>query len=266
MSTPRDKQSADAFVALARELSAQPSATEAMQRIAFAAVPIVDGASCAGITVRKNDHFKTVAATSDLPGAVEALEYEFGGPCMDAILHESVIHVAELRTETRWADFVAAARGFEVLSVLSYRLYLNREEPMGALNLYASEAHAFDASAVHTGELFAAHAAFALAVVAEHEKVTNLRVALESNRDIGVAIGILMTRYLVTREAAFDLLRSASQHAHRKLRDIAAEVTETGALTSRAPVELPTPLTSNTVPRTRHSPRAGTRSVGGHGL
>ncbi|MDT4915523.1 MAG: hypothetical protein QOH89_223 [Pseudonocardiales bacterium] len=34
----------------------------------------------------------------------------------------------------------------------------------------------------------------------------------------------------VTRDQAFDLLRMASQHTHRKVADIAAHVTETGAL------------------------------------
>ena len=54
--------------------------------------------------------------------------------------------------------------------------------------------------------------------------------ALESSREIGTAIGILMARELCTADQAFDLLRVASQHTHRKLRDIAAHVKETGAL------------------------------------
>jgi hypothetical protein len=39
-----------------------------------------------------------------------------------------------------------------------------------------------------------------------------------------------MTRYGLTRDQAFDLLRIASQHRNRKLSDIATEVAETGAL------------------------------------
>lgn len=58
----------------------------------------------------------------------------------------------------------------------------------------------------------------------------NLRLALESNRRIGTAIGILMAQRRITDDAAFELLRSASQRGHRKLRDIAEDVVLTGAL------------------------------------
>jgi hypothetical protein len=61
-------------------------------------------------------------------------------------------------------------------------------------------------------------------------QVVNLEIALGSNRDIGTAIGILMNSQLVTQDEAFTLLRLASQHSHRKLREIANDVIFTGAL------------------------------------
>lgn len=60
--------------------------------------------------------------------------------------------------------------------------------------------------------------------------VTDLGNAVVSNRQIGTALGILMVNHKITQEQAFDLLRTASQHTHRKIRDIAAEVKETGWL------------------------------------
>ena len=62
------------------------------------------------------------------------------------------------------------------------------------------------------------------------DKAANLERALASNRQIGAAMGILMTRLKLTDEQAFDMLRTASQNRHRKLRDIAEEVTITGEL------------------------------------
>jgi PAS domain-containing protein len=62
------------------------------------------------------------------------------------------------------------------------------------------------------------------------ETVANLRLALASSRRIGTAIGIVMAHRRITDEAAFDLLRQASQRAHRKVRDIADEVVQTGVL------------------------------------
>ena len=67
-------------------------------------------------------------------------------------------------------------------------------------------------------------------LAAAEGKIASLEEALGSNREIGTAIGILMNQRRVDSQAAFDLLRTASQHTHRKLRDIAAEVVYTGAL------------------------------------
>jgi hypothetical protein len=58
----------------------------------------------------------------------------------------------------------------------------------------------------------------------------NLEEALATNREIGQAIGILMASEQLTAVQAFERLRTVSQHTHRKLREIAADVTETGVL------------------------------------
>jgi AmiR/NasT family two-component response regulator len=76
----------------------------------------------------------------------------------------------------------------------------------------------------------ATHAAIAMTLAASRDQNEHLRRGLESNRTIGVAIGILMSRKLTTRQQAFDLLRIASQHTHTKLRDLAEYVIDTGAL------------------------------------
>jgi GAF domain-containing protein len=62
------------------------------------------------------------------------------------------------------------------------------------------------------------------------ERTANLEIALASNRQIGVAIGILMHQHRITEAAAFDRLRTTSQDLNRKLRDVAEEVTLTGRL------------------------------------
>jgi hypothetical protein len=64
-----------------------------------------------------------------------------------------------------------------------------------------------------------------------NNQVANLEIALTSNRDIGTAIGILMNSHLITQAQAFSMLRTASQHGHRKLRDVANDVIFTGSLT-----------------------------------
>lgn len=61
-------------------------------------------------------------------------------------------------------------------------------------------------------------------------KAANLQRALASNRQIGVAMGVLMAGGKLTEEQAFDRMREVSQRRNRKLRDIADEIVLTGAL------------------------------------
>jgi len=64
--------------------------------------------------------------------------------------------------------------------------------------------------------------------VIDRAEIANLGIALRSARRIGAAMGIIMFAHKVTEEQAFAALRIASQHTHRKLRDIADEVLLTG--------------------------------------
>ena len=114
--------------------------------------------------------------------------------------------------------------------MLSVRLFLEDDDLVAALNLYSTAADAFDDSDQTLGMLLAAHASTAMTSARLHEQVEHLERALQSNRGIGVAIGVLMNQYKITQNEAFDLLRMASQHGHRKLVDVALDVTETGTL------------------------------------
>ena len=64
-----------------------------------------------------------------------------------------------------------------------------------------------------------------------------MRGALESNRVIGTATGILMATHRLGGEQAFQLLAKASQDSNRKLRDLAAAVVDIGRLPFR-PTEI----------------------------
>jgi AmiR/NasT family two-component response regulator len=62
----------------------------------------------------------------------------------------------------------------------------------------------------------------------EERRVEALGSALQARQVIGQAQGILIERERLTAEAAFDLLRRASQHLNVKLRDLAATLVDTG--------------------------------------
>ena len=59
---------------------------------------------------------------------------------------------------------------------------------------------------------------------------THLEFALDSNRRVGAAIGILMIQHRIAEPEAFARLRHSSQTLHRKLRDVAEDVILTGEL------------------------------------
>ncbi len=58
----------------------------------------------------------------------------------------------------------------------------------------------------------------------------HLERALEHARDIGIAMGIVMATKKVTRQGAFELLRTVSQKQNRRLFQVAAEVADLGEL------------------------------------
>ena len=55
-------------------------------------------------------------------------------------------------------------------------------------------------------------------------EVHELRIARDSNRRIGMAIGIVMNHRHVDDQQAFDILRRTSQNTNRKLRNVAEDV------------------------------------------
>jgi GAF domain-containing protein len=219
------------FAVVARALEAQTSVEATLRRVVDVAVAIVPGCHHAGITVLRRGRPETPAATDEVSGQVDAVQYETGeGPCLSAIVEHDTFRTGDLAAEIRWPKFSGpAVERTGVHSVLAYRLF-TAEDTFGALNLYSRERDAFDDDALAVGTILAAHAALACARAREREQITGLEQAVASNRAIGMAIGILMAIRRVSQQEAFDLLRVTSQRANRKLREIADEVVLTGEL------------------------------------
>jgi hypothetical protein len=102
-------------------------------------------------------------------------------------------------------------------SVLSIRLG-DGVETFGALNLYAQRPHVFTDEDVDLAVVYAAHAGNAIQA-ARH--IGGLDAALTSRHLIGVAQGIIMSRYGMGMEHAFEVLRRYSSNANIKIRELA---------------------------------------------
>ena len=214
----------------AGEWSDRPLDPQQLVDFAAHAVPHAIGV---GLTlVRGNREPTPLAASSELAGIVDAIETECGeGPCLDAIEYDDITVANDLaEEESRWPKFVERAlRETPVRSMFGARIFLTGED-RGALNFYANERNAFDQLDIGIGAMLSTIASIALQHALEQKRRENLEIALESSRVIGMAMGIIMANQLCTADQAFDALRRISQETNRKLRDVALDVTETGAL------------------------------------
>lgn len=228
----RLRQIAQSYAALGRQLESADAA-QVFDMVAALAARQVTGASAASVTVLRNGRFETVGATDERVRRADLLQYEIGsGPCVDAILEDSLLHVRDLNHDRRWPDYARLGTELGWASMLSYRLdtEVTGDDILAGLNIYSDREQAFDDTAVEVGLLLAAHAAMAVAAHTNRRRADNLEKALHSSREIGVAVGVLMNAHRLTREQAFDVLRIASQNTNRRIADIAVEVGDTGKL------------------------------------
>jgi GAF domain-containing protein len=195
--------------------------------LAQSTLPHTDGAS---ISLIRTGQFETANATSDEVRAVDKRQYRTGkGPCVEAMRHGVQVNANLSDERDRWPEFVAATLDAGFGSVLSTPLN-SGERPFGALNLYSRREAAFDEAEVELADVFVRHAAVVVGNAIDRtisEKVKEqLQEALATREVIGKAQGMLMVRHGVGTEEAFDMLRRASQHSNRKLRDVASDIVE----------------------------------------
>ncbi|NKQ53582.1 GAF and ANTAR domain-containing protein [Amycolatopsis sp. K13G38] len=209
---------AAALSSVVRTLEPEPDVDKTVGHIVVAASTTVTGTDHAGVSLLEGGVMHSIAPTSDIVAKLDSLQHELGeGPCVDAVFEQPVYRVPDIASETRWPKFASAAVDLGVSSLLGIRLFTT-STTLGALNLYSTRPHAFDEDAQSLADLFAAHAAVALAGA---RRQAQLRNALRTRDTISMAKGILMERHSIADEQAFSLLVQASQHTNRKLHDVA---------------------------------------------
>lgn len=164
---------------------------------------------------------KKLAATSDLVSTDVHAHISTGeSPSIDVIRKSQPaisFDTAKDQTYPRWGRFVAE---FGLRSVLCVPL-ATVDHVYGSLNFYGVTINAFCQGDLNHVNLFARHAALAWDAV---HKRTNLQLAVETHEIVGQAQGILMERYKMDADRAFDYLRRQSEHQNIKLRKVAEGV------------------------------------------
>jgi len=209
---------------MGESLTQQDDPGQSLQRIVVAASDTIPGADHASITTRDAaGALETIAATSDLVRSADELQYTLReGPCYEAVLAKPLCYAPNLRQSERWPTFGPRVAELGLMSQLAIRLSQDGAMVTG-LNLYSTTRNAFDEDD-GLPQMFASHARVALGYATE---LHNLQVALNSRETIGKAIGIVMERYDLSSERAFEFLIRTSQDSNTKLRDVALKIVQT---------------------------------------
>jgi GAF domain-containing protein len=213
-----------ALAEYARRINSPRGVDEQLDVIVHAARDYLPEIDHVGVSIaHRNGSVVTRASTDPMVLELDQLQYEFGeGPCLHAIEGDPVVIVQDARHEQRWPRFIPAAVRLGLRSQLGVRLYLDKTT-RGGLNMYSVTSDTINPETEHLAEIFATQAALALGRVRSEE---NLNAALASRTVIGMALGILMERHNIDREAAFAYLTRTSSSRETKLREIAQELVD----------------------------------------
>jgi GAF domain-containing protein len=233
---PQPADPAEALERLGRLSLRELSMDGLLQTVADLTKTVMPGNPEASVCLLVKGHPTTMVSTGELATDLDETQYERGhGPCLHAARTGEVTEIPDTRAEDRWPDYTPRAVEHGNLSSLSVPLAIDPDEQVtGALNIYARRPDAFDEASRSVATRFAPYAAVAAgnlyAYQSARDMAENLQAALESRAVIDQAKGILMERYKLTPDAAFQLLARASMTTNRKLRDIADHLVRTGEL------------------------------------
>jgi transcriptional regulator with GAF, ATPase, and Fis domain len=210
------------------EMAEEQSIATTLERIVQTCVEAVEHCDMAGVSILEHGEISTMAASDDTLRVIDHLQFELGeGPCFDALTNEDTVTSNDLAHDERWPTWGSTmVSRVGMRSVLSFRL-ATRRDAIGALNLYAAEASAFDHEDMFEGQVLAAHTSVVLAANLKEEQ---LHRALESRTVIGQATGRLIERFGLDADQAFAVMRRVSQDHNIKIYVLAQHLVETGVL------------------------------------
>jgi hypothetical protein len=223
-----------AFDELGRLSFAGYSLESVLQRVTDLATRVLPGEPVTSVTIVERGKPATAAASGELALTLDETQYRLGsGPCLAAASTGRPSELVDTRAATDWPEFAAHAAERGCGSVLSFP-FPAQERVAGALNVYARR---FTVSDPRTLDMLARFAAYAVVPVSNMylyesamERAGHLQTALDSRAVIDQAKGILMERFKLTADQAFQVLTRVSMESNTKVRDVAERFVGTGEL------------------------------------
>lgn len=217
------------FARFAAESAELRGVHAAVARIVRYAVETV-GTRHAGVCLlHSGPRLESVATTDPVVDAADELQNTAReGPCMDVAvdLEMHVLLSGDIAADERWPRWAPRVVELGLRAILSAELRADGRR-LGALNLYGERPRQFTSDDAATAHLFAAHASLTLTAASV---VEGLQTALDTRNEIGQAQGILMERFGLDPDRAFQVLRRYSQNTNVKLHDVAHLLVETRKL------------------------------------
>ena len=216
---------AEAFTALVEVLTADRTMSIDVDGLVAFGQQTMPRAQHTGLVLHERGSEHTVAASSDVPERLDRLRAEVGeGPALDVLETNDMVISGDLVSDPRWPVFGSRAlEELDVRSIACYRLHLGRDH-RAALSFLSDWPFAFDEVAVGIGPIIAAYCSLVLT----SERLLADRVdasrAAEVHREIGVAVGILLSDGSLTVDQGYRRLHEASRSLTRSLPDVARHV------------------------------------------
>jgi GAF domain-containing protein len=220
------------FARFASELHEAGGVEETVEAVAQFALHAV-GCSAASVALIVRGRRPEPVAMTD-PGLAELYDAQIAagaGPLITTIQQEAPVTITDVVTETRWSPAWAhqvAAAGYR--SAAHLPLSIGRRKAEAVLSLFGDRPQAFDSDDLAVAHILARHASVAIAA-ARNE--ATLAGAADARKLVGQAQGILMERFDLDADRAFEVLKRYSQDHNRKLRDVAEELIRTRVLPGR---------------------------------
>lgn len=216
-----------AFRTMAQVVYAGESMDSVYASVCEHAVELVDGCDHASINLRRRGRNLSVASTDAVAKGIDEMETDLGeGPCHDVLDDsQSDQHLCpDLTIDSRWprlAEHILATT--DVKGMGGFRIRQDGHR-VGALNIFSDTAGALTQASLDQALLLAGFVSVAVAALDRGEEAVTLRRGLESNREIGKAIGLMMALHGIDDDAAFAMLAQVSQEMNIKLAVVAARV------------------------------------------
>jgi len=176
----------------------------------------------AGVALRTRGGQAEVPAVTD-PTVAEIYRCQMlgaVGPLVECLRTQATVLVPDVVQESRWPQWAAKVLELGVRSVLDVPLR-TATGTIGVLGLYSVEPDAFGPEEEAIAHILAQHASVAVATARREE---TMALAVDARKLVGQAMGILMERYNLDGDRAFQVLKRYSQQTNTKLRDVAQQL------------------------------------------